>query len=71
MHSDWVIAEAMRQNAKQSTRMINYNGISNSNSDNDKEFVDINLVCNKLNVRLLANDYIIRIMKRLIFETED
>ena len=40
----------MRSTFKQSTCMIDYNGNSDSDSDNNVEFVDINLTCNKLSV---------------------
>ncbi len=51
--------------------MIDYNGDSNSDFDNDVEFVDIDLLCNKLSVRLLANDSINRTKKRRVLETEN
>lgn len=61
----------MRPTPKQSTWVINYNGNSNSDSDNNAEFVDVNLSCNKLSVRLLANDTITRTKKRRVLETEN
>ncbi len=70
-HSNSVTAEVMRPTLKRSTRMIDYNGDSNFDSDNEVEFVDIDLPCNKLSVRLLANDSITCTKKRCILETED
>ena len=61
----------MRSTLKQSTRVIDYNGDSDSDSDNNVEFVDIDLPCNKLSVQLLANDSITRTKKRRIRKTED
>ncbi len=61
----------MRPTPKQSTCVIDYNGSSNSDSDNKVEFVDIDLPCNKLSVWLLANDSITRTKKRRVLETED
>ena len=50
IHSNSITAEAIRSIFKQSTCVIDYNGNSNSDSDNNVEFVDINLPCNKLNI---------------------
>ena len=61
----------MRSTLKQSTCIIDYNGNYDSNFDNNVEFVDIDLPCNKLSVQLLANDSITRTKKRRILETED
>ena len=51
--------------------MIDHNGDSDSDSDNNVEFVDINFPCNKLSVQLLANDSITRTKKRHVVKTED
>ena len=61
----------MRSTFKQSTRIIDYNGNSNSNFNNNVKFIDINLPCNKLSIQLLVNDSITRTKKRGVFETED
>lgn len=49
-HLNSVIVKVMRPNPKQSTQVINNNGNSNSNSDNNVEFVNVDLPCNKLNI---------------------
>ena len=64
MYSNSVITEAMRSTLKQSTHVIDYNGNSDSDSDYNIKFVDIDLLCNKLNIQLLANDFITHIKKR-------
>ena len=51
--------------------MIDYNGNFNSDYDNDIEFVDLDLPCNKLSVRLLANDSITRTKKKHQLKTRD
>lgn len=51
--------------------MINYNGNSNPDFDNNIEFVDIDLSCNKLSIQLLTNNLITCIKKNYIFEIED
>ena len=51
--------------------MIAYNRNSNSDSDNNLEFVDIDLPCNKQSVRLLANDLITRTKKKRVLETKN
>lgn len=61
----------MRPTPKQPTRVIDYNGDSNSDSDNNVEFVDIDLPCNKLSIQLLANNVVTRTKKRHVLETED
>lgn len=50
IQSNLVIAKAMRLTPKQSNCMIKYNGNSDASSDNNIEFVDINLPCNKLSI---------------------
>ncbi len=61
----------MRPTPKWSTCVINHKSDSNSDSDNDVEFVDIDLPCNRLTVRPLANDSIICTKKKRVLETED
>ena len=51
--------------------MIDYNGNSDSDFDNNKEFIDIDLLCIKLTIQLLTYDYIACTKKRLVFETDD
>ena len=70
-YSNFITAEAMRSTLKQLTRVIAYNGDSDFDSDNNVEFVNIDLPCNKLSVRLLANDSISRIKKKRVLEMED
>ena len=63
-HSNSVTAQAMRF-AKQSTRVIDYNtDFDSNNDDEDIEFINVDLPCNKFSVQLLANDSIICINKR-------
>lgn len=71
MHLNWIIREVIRLTSKQFTYVIEYNGNSNTNFDNNVEFIDVDLSCNELNVRLLANDPITYTEKRRIFKTED
>lgn len=47
MHSNLVIEKAMRSNLKWSTYVIYHNSNSNSDLDNDREFVNFNLHSNK------------------------
>ena len=55
----------MRSRIKRSTQVVEYNGDSESdNDDEDVEFVDIYIPCNKLSLELLANDSIICTKKR-------
>lgn len=61
----------MRPIPKQPTQVINYNSNSNSDSNNNAEFVDIDLPCNNLSLRLLANDIITCTKKRRVLKTED
>ena len=44
---------------------------SNSDSDDDAEFVDVDLPCNKLSVQLLANNSATRTNKRRVNETDE
>ena len=44
---------------------------SNSDSDNNAEFVDVDLPCNKLSMQLLANNSATRIKKRRVNETDE
>ena len=61
----------MRFRIKRLTRVVEYNWDSESdNDDDDVEFVDINLPCNKLSIQLLVNDSITCTKKRLVI-TED
>lgn len=66
-----ITAKAKKLTLKQSIYIIDYNGNSDSNFDNNLEFVDINLFYNKLSIHLLANDLITCIKKRHVLETED
>lgn len=61
----------MKPTFKQPTRVIDYNSNLDSDFDNDVKFADINLLCNKLRVQLLANDLITCTKKIRILETED
>lgn len=61
----------MRLTSKQPTHMINYNGNSNFDFDNNAEFVDINLLCNKLSIQLLANNTITCAKKRYLLKTKN
>lgn len=58
MHSNLVIAKAIRQPFKQSTYVIKYNYNFDSNFDDNAKFIDVNLLYNKLSIQLLANDSI-------------
>lgn len=55
----------MRPINKQSSCLIKYNRNSNSDNDNndDVEFINSNLPCNKLSGKLLANYFIIHTKK--------
>lgn len=49
-----------------------YNKDSDSNKEEDVEFVDVDFLYNKLSVQLLANNSTIHLKKRLIvLKTED
>ena len=61
----------MRSTLKQFTCVIDYNGDFDSDSNNNVEFVNIDLLCNKLSVQLLANNSITHTKKRYVFEMED
>ena len=49
---------------------MEYNGNSDFDFDDNAEFIDVDLPCNKLSIRLLANHSIVCIKKRYIFKTE-
>ena len=66
-----VIVEAMRLTLRQSTYVIDYNGNYDFDFDNNIEFFDIDLLCNKLSIQLLANDFITHTKKRYILEMKD
>lgn len=71
MHSNSITTEVIKPTLKQFTYIIKYNSNSNSNSNNNAKFIDIDLSCNKLNIRLLANNFITRIEKRHVLETKN
>lgn len=48
--------------------MVDYNGNSDSDLNNNMEFIDVNQPCNKLIVWLLPNDFIIFIKKDVYSE---
>ena len=50
-------------------RSTQYNSHSNSDSDDDVEFFDIDLSCNKLSVQLLANTFATCTKKHCINQT--
>ena len=70
-YSNLVTAEAIRPTSKQSTCITEYNGNFDFNSDDNAEFIDIDLLCNKVSIWLLTNDSITCTKKRRILETED
>lgn len=51
--------------------MINYISNSNSDSDNDIKFTNVDLSYNKLSIRLLVNNSIIYTTKKHVVEVED
>lgn len=51
--------------------VINYNGNFNSDSNNNAQFINIDLSCNKLNIQLLVNHTITCIKKRHVLETNN
>lgn len=61
----------MKSTSKQSICVINYNGDFNSDFDNNMEFIDINLLSNKLSVKLIANDSITHIKKKHVLKIKD
>lgn len=71
MHSNLVTTKVIKPILKKSTYITKYNGNSDSNSDDNIDFFDIDLPYNKLNIRLLANNSFIFSKKRGIFETKD
>ena len=70
--SHFVTAEPVRSSIKRSTWVVEYNGDSESDNNNeDVEFIDINLPYNKLSLQLLANNSITRTKKkRVIIDDE-
>ena len=58
--------EATRNDFK---RVIHYN--DDSDSDEEVEFIDVHLPCNKLSLQLLANDTTTRPKKRRVDDVED
>ncbi len=63
--SNFVTAEPMRPSTKRSIRVVEYNGDSDlDDDDEDIEFINIDLPCNKLSLQLLANNSITRTKKR-------
>ena len=50
---------------------MEYNGNTNSNSNDIAELIDIDQLYNKLNIRLLANDSIAHTKKRCVFEAKN
>lgn len=71
MCSNSITAKSIRLTSKQSIYVIRYKNNSDCNSDNNKKFIDIDLLCNKLSIRLLANNFITYIKKRRILERKD
>lgn len=71
MHSNLVILEVIKSIPKQFTYIINYNSTFDYNFDNNVEFIDVDLPCNKLNIWLLANNSVTSTKKRHIIETKD
>lgn len=69
MHSNLVIAETIKPTSKQSTCMIDCDGNFDSNFNNNMEFIDVDLPCNKLSVQLLANDSATQIKKKCAVES--
>lgn len=59
MHRKSVTTKAIMPTPMQSICRTKYNKNFNSNSDENVEFMNIDLFCNKLNLQLLANDFII------------
>lgn len=54
----------MQPSIKRFTQLVEYNRDSNSDDDNENvEFIDIDLPCNKFNIQLLANNSITRTKK--------
>lgn len=51
--------------------MLTYNSTFDSNSNNNVEFININLPCNKLSIQLLANDSMTYTKKKYVVEIED
>lgn len=51
--------------------MVEYNGDSDSDEEENVEFVDADLPCDKLSVQLLANGFATCIKKRRVLEIED
>ena len=51
--------------------MIMYNNNSDFGSNDNAKFIDIDLPCNKLSIRLLANDSIACTKKRRALKTKD
>lgn len=50
---------------------IKYNSHHNSNFNNDAEFVNINLLCNKLGMQLLVNNSTTRTKKHYVNKTKN
>ena len=70
-HSNSVTAKAISLISKQSICLIKYNSNFKFNSDDNTEFIDIDLPCNKLNIWLLANDSILCTKKRHVLKIEN
>lgn len=51
--------------------MIEYNGNSDFNSNNNAQIINISLPYNKLIVWLWANDFMTFIKKKYVFKTKD
>lgn len=60
--------EDMRPTLKESTCIIECNDNSDSGSDNNIEFDDVNLFCNKQSLKLISNDSITCTKQRRIVE---
>lgn len=66
-----VIAETIKPTLKFSSRVVKYNGDSDSDEEENVECVDVDLPCDKLSVQLLANGFATRTKKRRVLEIED
>lgn len=71
MHSNTVIARAMESTLKQSTYIIDYNSNSDFDFKNNVEYFNIDLLCNKLYVRLLANNSATHTKKKRVLKLEN
>lgn len=62
----------MRSTHKQFTQVVEYNGeLDSDDNDEDVEFINVDLPCNKLSIQLLVNDSITRTKRRQTIETDN